>query len=160
MNPQVQDSNNPNASDHQTLTEAGHSTAKMDVNLEQPGTLVTLPMNENEAAQQWQQILDRVTAILSGLPDYVGEFFGEYKRPITTVGIVIGSTVAVKVTLAVLDAINDVPLLAPVFELVGMGYSAWFIYRYLLKASNRQELSADFQQLKDQVLGQSSTNKS
>ena len=36
---------------------------------------------------------------------------------------------------------------------VGMGYTAWFIYRYLWKASNRQELSRDFNSLKEQVLG-------
>jgi hypothetical protein len=55
--------------------------------------------------------------------------------------------------LAVLDAINDIPLLAPVFELVGIGYTAWFVYRYLLKVETRKELATEFESLKGQVVG-------
>uniref|UniRef100_A0ACD5GQJ7 CAAD domain-containing protein n=1 Tax=Desertifilum tharense IPPAS B-1220 TaxID=1781255 RepID=A0ACD5GQJ7_9CYAN len=53
----------------------------------------------------------------------------------------------------VVDAINDIPLLAPFFELVGIGYSAWFVYRYLRLASTRQELANKIQGLKDDVVG-------
>jgi len=60
-------------------------------------------------------------------------------------------------TLAILDAVNDVPLLAPTFELIGFGYSAWFIYRYLRTVAGRQELGNQFNHLKDEVLGQNST---
>jgi hypothetical protein len=63
------------------------------------------------------------------------------------------SVVAVKVLLAVLDALNDIPLVAPSFELIGIGYSVWFVYRYLLKASSRQELSSEITTLKSQVVG-------
>jgi hypothetical protein len=52
-----------------------------------------------------------------------------------------------------LGAINEIPLLAPTFELIGLIYSGWFLYRYLLKASNRQELFQDINSIKDQVLG-------
>ena len=52
-----------------------------------------------------------------------------------------------------IDALNDVPLLAPTFELIGMGYTAWFVYRYLLKASTRQELVQEFKSYKEQVTG-------
>lgn len=107
----------------------------------------------SETAQQIKQIGDRLYALLSGLPDYLSDFFGEYKRPIITLGLIFGSIVSVKLTLALLDAINDIPLLAPTFELVGFAYTAWFIYRYLWRASNRQELTENFSSLRDQVLG-------
>jgi hypothetical protein len=58
--------------------------------------------------------------------------------------------------LAVLDAINDIPLLSPVFELVGIGYTAWFVYRYLLKVETRKELGEEFKSLKGQVVGKDS----
>ncbi|PMB41916.1 hypothetical protein CEN47_01910, partial [Fischerella thermalis CCMEE 5319] len=32
-------------------------------------------------------------------------------------------------------------------------YSAWFVYRYLLKASTRQELTNEIATLKSQVIG-------
>jgi hypothetical protein len=97
---------------------------------------------------------NKFSGFFAELPEYLGEFFSEYQRPLTTLGLILASVITVKVTLAVLDAINDIPLLAPTFELVGIGYSAWFVYRYLLRASNRQELSEEFKTLKGQVIGQ------
>ena len=139
-------------------TENGESV-KMDVNVEQAGTLSKLPpagqTSGSQTSEQWKEISDKISALLADLPDYVSDFFKEYKRPLVTVGLFVGAIIAVKLTLAVLSAINDIPLLAPTFELIGFGYSAWFIYRYLLRASNRHELSEDFNSLKEQVLGKS-----
>ncbi len=115
--------------------------------------LLLPPASESETSQQLKQIGDRIYTFLSGLPDYLSDFFGEYKRPIITLGLIFGSIVSVKLTLALLDAINDIPLLAPTFELVGFAYTAWFIYRYLWKASSRDELLDSFNGFKDQVLG-------
>lgn len=114
--------------------------------------------SSTESEEQWKQVANQVTGFLADLPEYLGEFFGEYRRPIVTVGLVVGAVIAVKLTLAVLDAVNDIPLLEPTFELIGLGYSAWFIYRYLLRASNRRELVDDFNELKGQVLGQGKKN--
>ncbi|WP_421654853.1 CAAD domain-containing protein [Leptothermofonsia sp. ETS-13] len=107
----------------------------------------------SQSKQQMKQIWDRIYEVLSGLPEYLSDFFGEYKRPLVTLGLIFASIVSVKLTLALLDAINDIPLLAPTFELIGIGYSVWFIYRYLWKASSRSELVNDFNALKDEVLG-------
>lgn len=120
-----------------------------------------LPSSTSDASQQWRQVGEKVYSFLSGLPEYLSEFFGEYKRPIITLGLIFGGIIGVKLVLAVLDAVNDIPLLAPTFELVGFGYTAWFVYRYLLRASNRQELVQDIESLKDQVVGSiNSTTKS
>ncbi|HEY9737803.1 MAG TPA: CAAD domain-containing protein, partial [Trichocoleus sp.] len=70
-----------------------------------------------------------------------------------TIGLLFASIISVKLVLAVLGAINEIPLLSPTFELIGLTYSGWFVYRYLLRASNRQELVEDINSLKDQVLG-------
>lgn len=107
----------------------------------------------NEASQKAQQIWDKVSALLADLPAYVTDFFREYQRPIITVGLIFGSVVSVKLVLAILGAINEIPLLSPSLELIGLTYSGWFIYRYLLRASNRQELVEDINTLKEQVLG-------
>jgi hypothetical protein len=128
-----------------------------DSNSEQMGELSTVsPAPESQ--EQWQDIVDKISAFLADLPAYLSDFFGEYKRPIITIGIITGAIVSVRLLLAILGAINDIPLLSPLFELIGLGYSAWFIYRYLLQASTRQELSKDFNSLKEQVLGQVSSS--
>ncbi|PSN16253.1 hypothetical protein C7293_03330 [filamentous cyanobacterium CCT1] len=106
-----------------------------------------------EATRQVQVVWDKVSGLLGDLPDYVSVFFKRYRRPIVTVGLIIAAIIAVKLVLALLDAINDFPLLAPTFELIGLIYSGWFLYRYLLKASNRQELLGDIAAIRDQVLG-------
>ena len=58
--------------------------------------------------------------------------------------------------MGLVEIINEIPLIKPTFETVGLGYSAWFIYRYLLKADNRKEISADFNTLKEEILGKKS----
>ena len=111
------------------------------------------PSEEGGVSQQVQEIWDKFSATLGDLPDYVTDFFREYRRPIITVGLIFAAIISVKLVLAILGAVNEVPLLSPVFELIGLTYSGWFVYRYLLRASNRQELIEDFNGLKDQILG-------
>lgn len=124
-----------------------------DLGLPSDEPLLLPPASEPETSQQLKQVGDRVYTFLTGLPEYLSDFFGEYKRPLLVLGLIFGSIVSVKLTLALLDAINDIPLLAPTFELIGFAYTAWFIYRYLWRASNREELAESFGSLKAQVLG-------
>ncbi|CBN57668.1 MULTISPECIES: CAAD domain-containing protein [Kamptonema] len=109
-----------------------------------------------QSTSQSQQIKEQILSILSHLPDYISGFYQEYKSQLTLLGLIIASIIAFKIFLGVVDALNDIPFLEPTFELIGIGYSSWFIYRYLLKSSNRQELSQNIQILKEQVLGRKS----
>jgi hypothetical protein len=61
---------------------------------------------------------------------------------------------AVWLSSTVVNAVGHLPLLPKVFELVGLGYTAWFTYRYLLFESSRKELMADVDALKRKVLEQ------
>lgn len=109
-----------------------------------------------ETVEQIKRVTAQVVDKLGDLDKYFGEFFREYKRPIIALGLFFGLFLSIKLTLAILAAINDVPVLAPMFELIGLLYSGWFIYRYLLKASNRRELASEMEALKDQILGRAS----
>lgn len=128
----------------ETQVETGTSP----FNTEAPGSMAT-----PEAEQPWQEWVQPVTDFLSDLPDELGKFFADYKQPLITIGLFIAALVTVKLTFALIGAINEIPLLAPGFELVGISYTAWFVYRYLLKASNRDELLGEFNSLKSQILG-------
>jgi CAAD domains of cyanobacterial aminoacyl-tRNA synthetase len=110
-----------------------------------------LPASEPE--NQLQEFGQQVSDFLANLPEHIGRFFSDYKKPIINIGLFIAAIVTVKVILAILDAINEIPLLSPTFELVGISYSTWFTFRYLLKDSTRQELSANIQSLKKQTFG-------
>lgn len=111
------------------------------------------PASSPAAGQEWQEWLEPVSEFLAKLPDYLGKFFSDYQQPLITVGLIVAGIITVKLTLALLSAINDVPLLAPVFELVGIAYTAWFVYRYLLQSKTRSELVQEFHNLKSEVLG-------
>ena len=121
------------------------------------GASVPVPLAELPPApqsdQQLRQIGTQISVFLSQLPDYVGRFFNNYKQPVISFALIVAALIAIRVVLAILGALIDIPLLAPIFELVGIGYSVWFINHYLLKVSSRQELSKDLQSLKQQVVG-------
>ena len=46
------------------------------------------------------------------------------------------------------------PQLPKVMELVGLGYSTWFVYRYVLYKENRKELLEQIDALKSKVAGE------
>lgn len=126
-----------------------------DINT-QPGSITKL-QPPVESQEQWLKYGQQISGFLGTLPDYVGNFFNQYKQPLVSLGLVITAIITVKILLAVLDSLNGIPLVAPTFELIGIGYSTWFVYRYLLKASTRQELSNEVQTLKSQVVGKESS---
>jgi len=128
------------------------TTSPKVIGTSEPAALAKLsPAAQSD--EQWRQIGTQVSGSLAHLPGNLGMLFNEYKQPITSVALIVAAIIMVKVVLAVLDVLNDIPLLAPSFDLVGIGYSVWFVNRYLLKASNRQELSQEIQGLKQQVVG-------
>ena len=64
-----------------------------------------------------------------------------------------GALVAVWLSSILVSAINSVPLLPKIMELVGLGYTGWFVYRYLLFKSSRKELATDIESLKKKITG-------
>ncbi|KAE8699789.1 Protein CURVATURE THYLAKOID 1A [Hibiscus syriacus] len=64
-----------------------------------------------------------------------------------------GAVVAVWLSSILVVAINSVPLLPKIMELVGLGYTGWFVYRYLLFKSSRKELATDIEALKSKIAG-------
>ncbi|CAN6221711.1 unnamed protein product [Urochloa humidicola] len=64
-----------------------------------------------------------------------------------------GAVVALWLTSVVVGAINAVPLLPKLLELVGLGYTGWFVYRYLLFKESRKELATDIETLKKKIAG-------
>jgi glutamyl-tRNA synthetase len=110
----------------------------------------------DEPPSQTQQFKEQIISILSEFPAYIGSFYEQYKSPLTVVGLILASIISLKVLLGVIDELNDIPLLAPTFELIGIGYTVWFVYRYLLRSSNRQQLGQEIQALKEQIFGKKS----
>jgi hypothetical protein len=115
------------------------------------GNLAMLPpASENE--EQWQKVGSQISIFLANIPDYIGRFYQEYKLLFISFALLVITVTALRIFLAVLNAINDIPLLSPFLQLIGLGYTIWFTSRYLLKDSTRQELAVEIRLLKKQIL--------
>ncbi|MCC5635918.1 CAAD domain-containing protein [Nostoc sp. CHAB 5844] len=108
----------------------------------------------SEPETQWQQINRQISQFLEQLPYYLNKVWLAYKIPLISLGLVFAATVTLRVVLTVLNAINDIPLLEPTLELIGIIYSTWFVFRYLLQDSTRQELWVELRSFKAQTLGE------
>jgi len=75
----------------------------------------------------------------------------ENKTSVAIYGV--GAVVLLWLSSTIVSAVNSVPLLPKLLELVGLGYTAWFVYRYLLFKSSREELKADVEELKKKISG-------
>ena len=95
----------------------------------------------------WWQVGTQILVLLAQLPDYLGKLFNEYKQQSISVALILAAIITLRAILAIIDALNDIPLLETTLELVGIGYSVWFTGRYLLRDSGRQELSQVIQGL-------------
>jgi hypothetical protein len=139
----------------QQQPESGTSVSTPGVLSIDGGTTGNLPKLAPAKApeSQWQRILKQIIDIFDQLPDFVGSFFANNQQAILTVVLILSAFVTVRVAIAILDAVNGVPLLAPIFEIIGIFYAIWFTFRYLIKAENRQELSHKVNSFKQQLLG-------
>ena len=107
----------------------------------------------SEPETQWRRVARRITQFLEQLPKYISSFFQKNQRSLINVVLILTAIITLKVVIAILAAINGVPLLSPSFELIGIGYFTWFSLRYLTKSETRQELIAKVRLLKQEIVG-------
>jgi isoleucyl-tRNA synthetase len=110
----------------------------------------TNPPSTNE---KWQELTQELTNYLSNFPDHLGKFWVNYQRPIANVGILATSAIAVYILLGMLEGINQLPLLKPFFQTIGLGVTIWFGIRYLIFAEQRCELAKKVQAWQAIVVG-------
>ncbi|MEA5581144.1 CAAD domain-containing protein [Nodularia harveyana UHCC-0300] len=116
-------------------------------------TLSQLPPSDTGEAE-WRQVANKTTDFLAELPEYLTSFFQGNQRSLTNLALILSAIITFKVVIAILGAINDIPLLEPFFELIGIGYFAWFSWRYLIKTELRQELNHKIRLFKQEIWGE------
>lgn len=107
----------------------------------------------NQPLQKGRQVASQSSAFVLQLFDSLRRVFQSNKQLVSIIALLVATFIAIRIFFAILDTLDDIPLLPLLFELVGIGYSIWFVNRYLLKTSARQELSRKVQELKQQILG-------
>ena len=91
--------------------------------------------------------------IFSNFPDYINQLYQEYKIQLQVVFFLALAILTVKLLASFVQALNRIPILSISFELIGMGYLLWFVYRYLLNQDNRQELLDKIEDIRTEIIG-------
>lgn len=93
----------------------------------------SLPGEETDPVAKFyetaRQIVEEVLQILSS-----------YQQVIIYGVLAFLTIVFIRLTFVAIDAIHSVPFFAFIFELIGLGASVWFAFRYLLSVATRAEL--------------------
>lgn len=115
--------------------------------------LATRPMlpPATETETDLEKIGAQISDFLAELPNNAAWFYSEYKFLFISFGALVATVFALRIMLAVVGAINTFPLLKESFQLIGIGYSAWFVNRYLKNESKREELSATIDSIKEEI---------
>ncbi|MDZ8053369.1 MAG: CAAD domain-containing protein [Aulosira sp. ZfuVER01] len=116
----------------------------------EPGNLSKLA-SADRSNDKVSEIGRSISEFLERLPQNIVSFYNEYRLPVVSFAVLIAAMTALRILLAITDALNDIPLVAPFFELIGFGYVTWFVFRYFLKASTRQELAGEIDMVKKQI---------
>jgi hypothetical protein len=132
------------------MVEVRQEIPLVETKVEDNLMLSKMPAKGSSNKEQWRQFGESTSAFMTDLQNSVADFFKKYQPLLGSLGWILLALISVKITLALLDAINEIPFLSLILELIGIGYGIWFIYRYLLTAASRQELSGEIQNLKKQ----------
>lgn len=107
----------------------------------------------DSATQSWQSIQSNTKTFFENAISYTTAFFKNNRQLWTTLGVIFLAIISVKLLFAGLDALEDIPLVAPLLKIIGLVYLVRFVSRYLIRQSDRQELVEKIEHTKAEVLG-------
>lgn len=137
----------PESFETEQLTKT--KTAQLDLKVEPPGQLATQSSLDEVLAFGRQ-----VSSAIEQLPKNVSNFWSAYQSLIVFLAWLLATVIVLKIAIAVLSVVHDIPLLSPILELVGLGYTGWFSVRYLIGYSTRQEVLNKFKGIRQYIFGQ------
>ena len=119
-----------------------------------PDAVVNNSESATESAQElWLSIQTKSTDYIENAWSYTNKFFKENQHGLTILGLSFLGVISIKVLFAGLNAIEGIPLVTPLLKIVGLFYVGQFIWRYLIREHDRQELMESFNRTKAEVFG-------
>lgn len=107
----------------------------------------------DSAEDAWKSVQVKATAFFAEATQSTVTFFRENRRLLSTLGWTFLFFLGTRMLFAALDAIDDLPLVTPLLKLIGLATVAWFVWRYLMRANNRQELTQTLDRVKRELFG-------
>jgi hypothetical protein len=122
---------------------------KNNASLIEDGTVWYEPSEETKEEQQSNNVQDVAEDIKQKLPALTSI---PKKQIFVGVATLIATVIVLRVLFAVLGAIASLPFLPTFFEVVGIGYTLWFAYRYLSTVEGREELQNKLTTLRNRIM--------
>jgi CAAD domains of cyanobacterial aminoacyl-tRNA synthetase len=114
-------------------------------------------MNDDDAPTESAELLTSMQTNVSEFFDEamssIPAFFNNNQQLLKTLGLILLAVIGLKLTFAGLNAIDDIPLVNPLLKLVGLVYVVRFVWNYLIREQDRQQLAEKFNRTKAEVLG-------
>merc|ERR1711887_357614 len=95
---------------------------------------------------------DDIKSTAEDLLTTAAEKWEETEDKPTVVTLAFAALITLIVTSSLLGALDKVPFLGGILELVGIGYTAYFAYNNLLFTPDRENLSKKVDEIKDKIL--------
>ncbi|MBD1822424.1 CAAD domain-containing protein [Cyanobacteria bacterium FACHB-DQ100] len=110
-------------------------------------------MIEARRLAAWERDRAQIEDFFSDPMKYISAFWQEYKPIVYVLGAILVSLFALNLIFGVIGFVTSLPIISGLLELVGIGYTVWFVNRYLLKVETREELSQMMDGMKQDVIG-------
>lgn len=101
----------------------------------------------------WERDRAQIEDFFNDPMKYISAFWQEYKPIVYVLGTILVALFALKIVFGMIGFVTSLPIINGLLELVGIGYTVWFVNRYLLKAETRRELSQQLEEVKQDVIG-------
>lgn len=146
----------------ETLTIGGTTlTAKTLTVSDTADEAISQPSSESDQLSEsgelpeidWGDGVEAMQTLLEHPLGYTGQAYKAAKKPASVVLLLLLTALGIRLAAAVVTGINTLPPIGRFFQMVGVGYTAWFGGRYLLKAANRRQLWENTIGFWDEVVG-------
>lgn len=108
----------------------------------------------SESQELWVPIqMNRSVVFIDDAIASAKAFYNNNHESLKVLGLGLLAILAIKLLFAGLSAIDSIPLFTPFLKLVGLVYTIRFVWRYLIREQDRQELVEVFNRTKSEVLG-------
>ena len=104
------------------------------------GTTTTPTTDDDVGTFDGQKIVDKANELVADVADRPAYYT-------KLAGYIAGGLVVLTIVKSVVSAVDSIPVLPGALELIGLGYTAWFVWRYLIFSESREELLSELEDL-------------
>ncbi|KAH9548174.1 hypothetical protein CY35_11G075000 [Sphagnum magellanicum] len=109
---------------------------------------------KSEISVEATEATDELEDTLKGALKSVQEAWDKLDDKLAVSGLGFAALIVLWASTGLIGAIDKLPLIPAVFEFVGILFSGWFVYRYLLFKPDREELLKVIDDAKSKITGQ------